>query len=114
MVRQRSCLATPDAPIKHCLDCRVAPCASKSSQALQIVAHRKPSYVCNAPESDQILPRSGMSRRAITELMHCNKKDAKIFALTGRGRPFGLSDHREVRHRPQFWGVLSFAMIQCA
>jgi hypothetical protein len=37
---------------------------SESGQSLQIVARRKPLYVCNAPDSDQILPRSGMSLRA--------------------------------------------------
>jgi len=39
-------------------------CDFRLGQSLQIVARRKPLYVCNAPDSDQILPRSGMTRRA--------------------------------------------------
>jgi len=46
---------------------------SESGPSLQIVARRKTLYVCNVPDSDQILPRSGMSRRARSGLMRCNK-----------------------------------------
>jgi len=41
---------------------------SQMGQSLQIVARQKPLYVCNAPDSDQILPRSEMPRWATTGL----------------------------------------------
>jgi hypothetical protein len=41
---------------------------SVQGQSLQIVARQKPLYVCNAPDSDQILPRSEMPRWATTGL----------------------------------------------
>jgi len=42
-------------------------------QSMQIAARRKPLYVCNASDSDQILPRSEMTRWASSRLMHCSK-----------------------------------------
>jgi hypothetical protein len=49
-------------------------------QSLQIVARQKPLYVCNAPESDQILPRSAMSRWAMNNILH-RGKTASLFSV---------------------------------
>jgi hypothetical protein len=38
---------------------------AEMGQSLHIVTRRKPPYVCNAPDSDRIQLRSGMSRSAI-------------------------------------------------
>jgi hypothetical protein len=54
---------------------------SGMGQSLQIVARRELIHVCNAPDSDQILPRSGMSRCAINVRFASRRTAAKFASL---------------------------------
>jgi hypothetical protein len=60
---------------------------SELGQSLQIVAGRKPLYVCYAPDSDQIPHRSEMTRRA-----NCgHPRLVQFLAGNGRYRRFRVS-----------------------
>jgi hypothetical protein len=48
----------------------------------QIIARRKPLYVCNAPDNDQIPHLAEMSRRANYGLMHCGKERSQGYRTT--------------------------------
>jgi hypothetical protein len=67
-----------------------------------------PAISLNARQKDPRKP----ARRHATGAAETGQ--SRRFAPQKSSEPFSVSDHREVGHRPADWGVLSFAMIQCA